>query len=671
MTEKRYYIVGVTDPLVWDSVHKSLTQDGTLEDNIPTRSVECTDVKEHSPTRAVYLLTDEEAASLANNPDIRFVQIDKSRYPDLYPRPSPDELYCTNRYSSPVQNYRDFFGSLPDPATPDQLNRAGYQLLRSSQYVDPWLGLNATQIIDSAVPNSGTGQDVDVIVGDDGCWFGHIEFINNTGEGPADYVGGNKLPGNGICDLLDLVLDSPYYIDPDWFDADPGTRLTTRWDGTTVPVEQVARDWWGNSAARSAQFASIGTVSITSFYTRAACNGTAQTRSTDGVHGTPCAALAYGRTFGWAYNANKWNINAYGFNGVFPFPENYFDIMKIFHQNKPINPATGTRDPTISSNSWALRAPLPDTGFYYFRQGTSGSGGVAFTNTKPEFMRYIDYGSGAPRASGEMVPSNTLTAGDELIASGVIFVGAAGNETQQQVSSDHPNFNNYWSAAENNRPLSNSTNTYFSETYYNTINRRGFPTQLGKYTDGGNVVYPVISVGALDVKYNNFGPGYGKEWKVDYSNMGNQIDCYAPGQDTMTACRDSAVTPTASPRWDATYSAPGSVTPLDSFDQPFNGTSSACPVACGLIATILETNRSWGWADVKAWLATIPEQPDENFYQGPEPQTATSADWADRNSLAGGLRRVIYNKALLPVATISLSGSGLTISGSGLNISFV
>ena len=58
---------------------------------------------------------------------------------------------------------------------------------------------------------------------------------------PSDYTGGNVLPGDGYCDVLDLVLDAPYYIDPDWFDASPGTRLTTRWDGTTVPVESIAR----------------------------------------------------------------------------------------------------------------------------------------------------------------------------------------------------------------------------------------------------------------------------------------------------------------------------------------------------------------------------------------------------------------------------------------------
>jgi hypothetical protein len=490
----------------------------------------------------------------------------------------------------------------------------------------------------------------------------NIEFINNTGNGPADYVGGNKLPGNGICDLLDLVLDSPYYIDPAWFNANPSTRLITRWDGTIVPVESVAREWWGNSAARSSSFSTAGTVTVPSYYTRAFSNGSNTARSLTGNHGTSCSALAYGRTFGWAYNANKWNINAYGANSLYPF-DNYFDLMKIFHLNKPVNPVKGTKDPTISSNSWGFRVGIPNTGFYYFRQGTTGSGGVAYTGVKPEFMRYIGY-VGDGRVKGEMVPNNLTTAGDELIASGVIFVGAAGNDSQQQVSSDDPNFNNYWSTA-NAVPLSSATHTALDgiSLCYNTINRRGFPQQIGKFTSGGNIAYPVINVGALDDEYKFSGDEYGKEWKVDYSDMGNSVDCYAPGNDTLSACRDPAVT-TAYPRWDNSYSG----ATIQSFDQAFNGTSSACPVACGLIATVLEINRSWGWADVKAWLATLSEQPSANFYQGPDPQTATSADWADVNSLAGGTRKVLYNALNLPTNSVTVGGAGLVLSGAGLTI---
>ena len=237
---------------------------------------------------------------------------------------------------------------------------------------------------------------------------------------------------------------------------------------------------------------------------------------------------------------------------------------------------------------------------------------------------------------------------------------AAGNSNQKQVGSNDSDFNNYWSSSAAT-PLSSATHSEFGSTCYNTTSRRGFPQHLGQYSSGGQVVYPAINIGALD----DDNQADGKERKVNYSDMGNQIDCYAPGDGTLTSAGAIAYGSNF-PRYDQT---PGGLT---SYDTRFSGTSSACPVACGLIATALETNRSWTWQEIRTWLQSLDTQSDTNFYQGPDPTTATSADWADLNSLMGGQRKVIYNNITLPVVTtISLSGSGLTIGGSGLSISFV
>jgi hypothetical protein len=637
MSEQKYYTVGVTTPEVWNHVHSILTQDGSLDDNIPSRSIECTDLKDHSPTRAVYLMTDEEAAQISLHPDIKFIDLDKSQYPDLYP-PNPDELHCTpNRYTQAVKNYRNL-SSVPGTATSAELNRAGFQLYRLAQYSNPWQGQSASTVLNNAIPNTNTGKDIDIIVGDDGCWFGHVEFDNSTGNGPVDYIGGNPLPGNGTCDLLDVVLEGPYYIDPDWFNANPGARLTTRWDGTTVPVESIARAWWTTSSQRSAQFASAGTVAVPSYYTRANCNGTGTSNSAEGNHGTPCAGQTYGRTYGWAYNANKWFIDAYGDYGFGLNVDLYFDIMKIFHVNKPVNPTYGTQNPTISSNSWGFRATQGSTGYYYFRQGTSGSGGVQYSS-KPAFMAYLGSSGDGGRFKGEMVTNSLTEAGDELIASGVIFVAAAGNSNQQQAGSSNANFNNYWASAAST-PLTSATHTEFGSTCYNTTSRRGFPQQIGKYTSGSDVVYPVINIGALDDDFT----GGGLERKVNYSDMGDQIDCYTPGDNTLSSAR----TPyTLYNRYDQRVGG------LTSYDTSFNGTSSACPTATGLIATALETNRSWTWQNIRTWLQSLTEQSASTFYQGPDPATATTADWADLNSLMGGTRKVAYNN----IASFSITGA--------------
>lgn len=114
-----------------------------------------------------------------------------------------------------------------------------------------------------------------------------------------------------------------------------------------------------------------------------------------------------------------------------------------------------------------------------------------------------------------MLTNNLTAAGDELIKSGVIFVVAAGNSNQKQVASTNADYNNYWATA--------ATTTFANATHvsldgvsycYNSTSRRGFPQQLGKFTNSsGTVVYPVINVGALDDNYP-LKDGIQKEVKV-------------------------------------------------------------------------------------------------------------------------------------------------------------
>lgn len=863
---KKLYAVGCYSAEDWNYIHEVLTADGTLEDNIPCDCIECADLKEHSDTRAVYLLNDEEADQLRKHPKVMYVHENFENYPEKYKAP-PEELRMgairNYRYSTPTKQYRNWSGLLPATPNSSDLNRGGYQLLRCVDKADPWytgLTTGANQILNNRIQYYGDGSNVDLIVGDEGCWFGHVEFQSNaTGFGPTNYVGGNLLKAGfstsattGTCDLLDLVLDAPYYLDPGWFEASPGTRLTTRWDGTKVPVEAVARSWWGDSTQRSVGFSTIGTVGVTTNYTRASCLGSNTARPTNGTdHGTDCAANAYGRTQGWAFNANKWSINAYGTNGS--DIEQYFTIMKLFHLYKPINPIYGTKDPTISSNSWGYRSTSHrTTGFYFYRVGlntTNNTLGVSYnTSSLPGFMNYVgQYGDGN-RMKGEHPPNAYLSAGEEMINAGVIFIGAAGNSNQKQVSSDHPDYNNFWSTAASTgvtgicsatsqlsgttgftvadntskrittssgvgtvTTISNSllgaasltasttpttgtnddgywtltlpfnvefvglttnvvypgTNTYitfgggstnystlsfsnpafrkimisaddnscqrlyygtegsspnrtyriryegdnsttgvlgspgmvyetvfyenspsqidihigindregviggpeasfydathdeFGITAYNSTNRRGFPQQLGKFigTDG-NIVYPVINIGALDDAYKSSGIESGKEWKVNYSDMGNEIDCYAPADGTLTAQAPVGTITRAD-----TY--PGGT--QISYDGAFGGTSSACPVACGLIATKLQYNRDWTWLDVRNWLQSSVGTANTNqFYTGSESTTVNSANWADVNSLEGGAPIVIWdaltgNEPLEP-EILSLNG-GISFSG--------
>ena len=761
------------------------------------REVEQTDDILHSPTRGVFWLSEEEAADLEQDPQVAFIHKNPDDYPDEFPQPPEDELHCaieeTYRYNEPVKHRNQYATTADFPSTPDatDLRRCGYQLLRTTRENGPkakrdiWSSDALT--VNANIKKYGTGQDVDMICMDNGTWIGHIEFINNrpAGESPTDYIGGNVLPGDGICDCLDVVFDGPYYIDPSWFDASPGSRLTTRWDGTTVPTETAAKDWWGNSSNRSAAFNSYGTVAIPNNYTRNNAHGDFNSNPYSATHGTQCASQIYGRTHGWAYNANKWVIDGYSTTGL--GLTRVWDVQKIFHQAKPINAKYGTQDPTISSNSWGYRATPGSVGYGFHRT----SAGIYYTSdsNKPQFMRYVGDTGDSGRMKSEFLDNSIVTSAKEMVDAGVITVVASGNSNQKQTKWDHPDYDNYWHTSSSGHFGDGVNITQFGYQVMPTTNRAGFPQHAGStwgdsktwnisvgnsgsgaytmtgtdrngvvsgsnptitihrgdtvnfsvnasghpfYTNrvagtgtnnyvlypqasgqgaqngtvswtpsqrtasstggeqfyynceyhgamqgtinvqSGNRTSPVINVGCLDDQYASST----KERKVNYSDMGNNIDLFSPGDGSLAATVGTYGTDI--PRFDNTYVSKAGNTswsdgqsgsPSTSRDVRFSGTSAACPIAAGLIGTIIEFNRNWSVNDIKTWLSTLNIQDTTNdFYDGAEDTTATSTGHADYNKLQGATARIIYQGGTYSHTTKPITAKDVTL-GNGIGIS--
>lgn len=646
MSEK-YYQLGTHTSEQWVELHAELTADGNTYESVPSRQVTVEDEKLHSPTRGSYLLTDEEATALKADSRVKFINIDYMKYPETY-APPPDEIYATppkllDRYAGSVKVYREF--EVSNNLDVSHVNRTGYQIWRHMQKLDPWIanGYADNFVADVQIQQLGTGKDVDVIVADDGAgWIGHPEFQNNCTDAPApaDYVGGNLLPGNGTCDLMDLVLDAPYYLDPDYFNADAGNRLTTRFDGTTVPVESFARNWWTNSSNRSAKFQSFGTVnSLGSSYTRSNCNGSNTSLPPFSVtrHATPCCALTFGRTQGWAYNANKWVLNLYG--GYGSGIESGFDLQKLFHMMKPVNPEYGNKNPTLSSNSWGYRAVKSPGGteastLYYHYRG--GSATAYTTESGINWLSHMGSQGDAGRWKGEMKTNSLTTALDELIESGVIFVCAAGNSNQKQTNYGHADYDNYI-AQNNTDTLEESSFFEFSVEVTGTTNRRGFPQQGGKHTKAdGTIDYKTINIGALDDDFKT-----SKEAKVGYSDRGEGIDCYLAADGTLAAniyYSPEGNYPSTYPGFTANTGSGSGVAE----DTGFGGTSAACPVAAGFISTLLEHNRDWTYKEIKQWIKSLDNQDASNFYTGTESTTVNTSNWTDYESLEGGEPKVLY-----------------------------
>ena len=669
VNDKKAYSIKCYTKEDWVFIHEELEKDGSLEDNIPDPSIVCPDKKEHSDTRATYMLTDAEAEDLRKHEKVQWVCIDYDVYPGNY-HPDPKDITAGvrrfGRFNKTVSNYRAWNTAPSRPPTSQagigasDKNRTGYQILRHTQKENPWdatsTGLTGSDhiIFEQEPQQLGDGTGVDAIVSDDGFWIAHPEFVT-TADDPVGWSTGNALTWSGIsttpgtCGVLDVVLDGPYYIDPDWFNADPGNRLTQRWDGTTVPVESVARAWWSNSSQRSVGFSTIGTTSgISASYTRDNCNGTNTSKpQNNSDHGTQCAGQVFGKNYGSAYNCNKWVINGIGGSSA-GINGSQFDVQKLFHLYKPNydrhSAITGKqnddKNPTTSSNSWGYRSStIHSTGAYYWYRPSAIDGSVTGTSytTEPAFFDLLGaYGDGG-RCKGEMIDSSVTAAGDELAEAGVIFIAAAGNSNQTQTSPGDLDFNNYWSTSSQGDSVSlqSATHFEFGLQCYNTINRRGWPQSLGKTTSGistAGTEYACINIGALDDQYISSGLGGNstdyKEKKVTYSDMGTGIDCYGAADDTLTADgRDSNLT----------YPHPEDYTGLGlvPYDVDFSGTSSACPTCAGWITTKLQYNRGWTWRDVKSWLKNnCGTQDPDRFYYGDDITTFTAEEnaWIDMYS---------------------------------------
>ena len=675
-TGKKLYTIGCYTKEDWEHIHEVLMQDGTLEDNIPSSSIECADEKGHSETRGTYLLDDEEAAALKDHPRVEYCHVDYQSYPGTY-APEPGELHATpqykKRFEKDVINYRAWNTGPTDSRPPQtgagssDYNRTGYQIYRHTQRENPWDATD-TGISDSDhhvfvrdVEQLGDGTGVDAVVCDDGFWIAHPEFVDCGNTNPVNWKTGNALTWAGIstqgancCGVLDIIVDAPYYIDPDFFNANP-SLLTTRWDGTTVPLESAARSWWSDSSQRSVGFSTIGTVSgISTAYTRSTSNGSNTAKATNGTnHGTQCAGQVFGKNYGVAYNCNKWVMNLYGGSDA-GIAGPGFDVLKLFHLYKPNyswvsetngRQQNGDRNPTISSHSWGYRSSShTSSGRYYWYRPADIDGGTSGTNysgSSSEPALYIDVGNygDSGRMKGEHPrEASYVVAGKEAVDAGVIFVVAAGNSNQTQVNPGDLDYNNYWNdtAGSGNAgvALTACMHTEFGYDVYNTLNRRGWPQAIGAAGTGANTIYPAINIGALDDQIQSGGTGGSnsanrptdyKEKIVSYSDRGSSIDCYAAADDTLSADGRNSL---------LTYQHPETYTglTLTAYDVDFGGTSSACPTAAGWITTKLQYNRAWLWSDIKTWLKNQcgPQNPAK-FYMGGDQTSwsATDDNWRD------------------------------------------
>ena len=363
-------------------------------------------------------------------------------------------------------------------------------------------------------------------------------------------------------------------------------------------------------------------------------------------HGTACAGLAAGNYMGIAFEANIWNMPGIG-DAVSMGVEANYDLIKIWHRNKPVNTETGRKNPTVVNGSWGYQAAFDtnDSVSYKFRGSTGSFTGNASVTDQVTAMKegLSNQVTNAYKSWSSSSRSSSInTAGDELIEAGVIYVAAAGNNNQRLgVGADDPDRLNYM---DDDWFSSGDPRTEFPGNAC-PCNHRDWMNPQGIGFDSSADFHPVICVGAMD----EFILTDYSERKASYSNNGPGIDVWAPADETLAPGTNGVSSYEDYERYDDTRF----------YDTNFNGTSAAAPVASGVIALYMQMNPDATSAQVKEWLKNRGTKLTDKYQDQYTDDTQTTY-WTGAYNMRGAEKRLLHdetaNDAVPSISNLDITG---------------
>jgi hypothetical protein len=297
--------------------------------------------------------------------------------------------------------------------------------------------------------------------------------------------------------------------------------------------------------------------------------------ATSEFHGIHVTGTACGQYYGWAKEANIYNLTV-----TSPWPSGQqvpslliFDYLRAFHLNKPINPTTGERNPTITNHSYGGVINMPAGNLQFsdltrvvyqgvtYNAANPPAGGwnqINVTNLFGVRFGLAQYPAWSPSVSADV---------QDAIDDGVVVIGAAGNANLLMAEVNDANWNNTITVAGRGTLL---------------YNRGSFPNS----PDSGSII-----VGALnnDVDFK----------RADYSNFGPAIDVFSPGTNILSAFGNVGLP-------DNKY-GPGN------YWLPISGTSMASPQVAGIAACLASGKPRFTNSDVLGFLNSASIYNDMTF----------------------------------------------------------
>jgi len=310
-----------------------------------------------------------------------------------------------------------------------------------------------------------------------------------------------------------------------------------------------------------------------------------------GSHGTHVASTVAGKLYGWAKNATIYSIR---FDSVATGDE--FDLIRLWHQQKPVDPRTGFKRPTIVNASW---------GYRWFYPHSPNQGGsvteVNYRGTNTGTSLSTNYGN---KNSTHNIYGVTAVdaACEDLTDAGVIYVKAAGNYYHKQDVLGGPDYDNYYTCDQSWAGIVSAGNSI----YYH---RPGSP-----HSDDTIVVGNVYST-----------PNSTTEERLSNSSeKGPRCDVFAPGSHITAATNSVGYSTNSTYPGNSSYKI-----------AKISGTSMASPQVCGILALFLQVNPHATAEDCKKFLT-------DNSQAVMDLGTGTGTDYSDNTSTQGGPDRFLY-----------------------------